>query len=249
MDECVEAGQLIRGYTAELRGWNLLDKKDVTAAQESIPFMVVTDAKDAYDKVVSDKNTLGTRRSLAMTLAWLKQQFRGRNIKARWTDASNMLTDPLTKDMNASHLVKMLDRETWAVTYNQDFVKAKIRARGTPVTAPVSREQLPGVAALEPELAFIMQAGPPGWGQTGCKVWQLAVGAKAYRTPEPRFSAAAFPWRSSFGQFALADGTLCWQRLEKHVAYLELKNQHGAIGAIAQQLLSIFEAVTARRLS
>ena len=113
-------------------------------------------------------------------------------------------------------------------------MKAKIRARGTPLTAPVSREQLPGVAALEPELAFIMQAGPPGWGHSGRRARQLAVGAKAYGTPEPRLSAAAFPWRSSFGQFALADVMLCWQKLEKHVVYLELKNQHGEIGAITR---------------
>ena len=52
--------------------------------------------------------------------------------------ASNRLTDPLTEDTSARHLVKMLDRGIWAVTYKQDVVKAKIRARGTPLTVPVS---------------------------------------------------------------------------------------------------------------
>ena len=145
--------------------------------------------------------------------------------------ALNRLTDPLTEDTSARHLVKMLDRGIWAVTYKQDVVKAKIRARGTPLTAPVSGEQLPGVAAVEPGLAFIMRAGPPGWGHSGRRARQLAVGAKAYGTPEPRLSAAAFPRRNSLGQFALVDGTLCWPKREKRLVSLELKNQHGKIGA------------------
>ncbi len=68
--------------------------------------------------MVSDKNTLGSRRSFVSTLAWLKQQFCGRNNFCCWTDTSDTLTDPSMKNMDATHLAKMLERGTWAVTYN-----------------------------------------------------------------------------------------------------------------------------------
>lgn len=78
LDECVDVGQLLRGYLAELFGLDLLDKKGLDRGLEEVSFFNVTEAKDTYDRVISDKNTLGSRRSLALTLVWLKQQFRGR---------------------------------------------------------------------------------------------------------------------------------------------------------------------------
>ena len=83
--------------------------------------------------------------------------------------------------------------------------------------------------------------GAPGWSQHGSRVVQVAREAKAFRTTEPRFSSAAYPRRSSFGQFRLADGRLFWQRLENRIFYLDLKNQHGPIGMLTEWLLSIFE--------
>jgi len=246
LDECVDAGQLIRGFLSELRGWNLLDKPNLEQALETVPFMLVTDAKDSYDKVVSDKNTLGTRRSLALTLAWLKQQFRGKNILCRWTDTSNMLADPLTKNMDPAHLVKMLNRGTWSVTYNQDFIKTKLRARPAGGERPRSRDDLPGLAVTIEEERFLEgQSGQVGWSQPQPgRVMQLAKEARSMRTPEPRFVSSKFPLRSSFGLFELADGDLAWRRLERRVPFLDLKNQHAMLKPAPMVLLSIFDAAS-----
>ena len=243
LDECVDAGQLLRGYFAELRGWDLLKKDEVQKAIESVILLNVTDAKDSFDRVTSDKNSLGTRRSLALTMAWLKQQFRQRNVFCRWTDTSNMLADPLTKGMDATHLVKMLERGTWAVTYCYDFIKTKASGRGAAAVPMESRELLPGRAATSDEVKQVEKLSETcGWSRVGAHVFQVARDAKAFRTPEPRFSSGAFPLRSTFGQFLLKCGKSCWQRLEAKTPYLELKNQHASLPAPVQTLVSMFSA-------
>ncbi len=70
----------------------------------------------------------------------------------------------------------------------------------------------------------------------------MARDAKVFRSPEPRYSGAAYPWRSKFGQFRLKDDSAVWQRLEKRIAYLDLKNQHAGPPISAALLISIFEA-------
>eukprot|EP00969_Alexandrium_andersonii_P118398 5236259-Alexandrium_andersonii.AAC.1 len=69
---------------------------------------MVVDAEDTHDKCNSDASSHGARKSMAFTTAWLKEQFRGRNLSCRWADASNMLTDALAKDMGADHLRRIL---------------------------------------------------------------------------------------------------------------------------------------------
>ena len=93
-DECVDAGQLLRCYVCDLFGRGFKEKTNVERRLKDIPFVAVTDAKDTHDRIVSDKNSLGTRRSLSLTVAWLRQQVRGGGLKCRWTDTTNMLTDP-----------------------------------------------------------------------------------------------------------------------------------------------------------
>eukprot|EP00972_Heterocapsa_arctica_P075680 11162833-Heterocapsa_arctica.AAC.1 len=75
---------------AELRGFPMTGETAQDGI-ESIPCTVVADAKDTHDKVTSDSSAFGARRSMAFTVPWLKQQFRGRSIACRRTATENML--------------------------------------------------------------------------------------------------------------------------------------------------------------
>ncbi len=51
-----------------MRGCDLLERRTVGTALETVTLLKVTDAEDTYDKVVSDKNSFGSRRSVVLTL-------------------------------------------------------------------------------------------------------------------------------------------------------------------------------------
>ena len=64
-----------------------------------IGLIVVTDAKDTYDKGNSDTPSYGSQKSLAFTVAWLRGMIAKPNVALRWTATSNMFVDAGTKDM------------------------------------------------------------------------------------------------------------------------------------------------------
>ena len=75
---------------------------------------LVTDAKDVYDKGMTDTAAYSSQKSLAFTIAW---------TSLSWTSTENMPVDRGTKAMDTSHLVKILNTGRWSVTYNAAFVK------------------------------------------------------------------------------------------------------------------------------
>ncbi len=130
------------------------------------------------------------------------------------------------------------------MAYNRDFIRAKLRSRASREVASSSCEALPGLPATEDEVKFLDGlCGFAGWSQLCSHVVQVAREAKAYRSPEDRFSSAAYPWRSTFGRFRFEDESVMWQRLEKRVSYLDLKNQNARLSDSAAVLVSIFEAI------
>ena len=244
LEGCVDACQLLRGVLAEMRGFPM---KGATAqiGLESVECTTVVDAKDTHDKVTTDLSTIGARRSLAFTVAWLKQQFRGANLGCRWTSAENMIGDCLTKYMEGSHLRRTLVRGTWSFTYHPDFLKAKVKSarRSTPPTtlAPHQPNEIPGDAldAAEEE-RIASHAEHPGWACLPGRAIQVAKGAKSFRTPEPRFAAAEFPFRTTYGSFRLSNDHIAWRRLESRVEYLSLPNQHRVLPIPALLLVTVF---------
>ena len=241
LDEMVDAAQLLRGVLAELRG-HPMDKAHAADSLESSNFTAVVDAKDTHDKVTMDTSSLGSRRSLGFTVAWLKQQFRGRGISLRWTATPNMLADCLTKDMPSDQLVDALRRRTWAITYVADFVRNKGgKKRAAPV---IDKTLLPGqeVAADDAVRRVLTRlVDKPGWHLLQGVPVQVARSAKAFRTSEPRHASSLFPRRTTFGGFSTAAGGLVWRSLERRAAYLDLPNQHAKIGSVAATLITFFE--------
>ena len=99
--------------------------KEVTGREP--PVVCVVDARDTYDRCTVDtKPSHGAVKSLAYTVAGLRQVLRLSGVSLRWTHTENMLADALTKDSRelAQHLRSTLARGEWAVKYVPGLTKA-----------------------------------------------------------------------------------------------------------------------------
>ena len=88
-----------------------------------VPVAVITDAKDVYDKGNSDTPSYGSQKSLAFTVSRLRSVLRLPNTSLQWTGTDNMLIDALTKEMDLSHLHKVLQQGVWCAKFSKDFIK------------------------------------------------------------------------------------------------------------------------------
>ena len=144
-EEGVDAAQLIRAMLAELRGHSVSGKNLLTAV-DHVRCTAVVDAKDCHDKVISDTSSWGSMKSLAYTVAWLKQQFRRPNIAMRWTATENMFVDAGTKDMDSGHMRNILGGGVWSLSYAPNFIKPKSKGKkkeAPPTNIPLV--DLPGI--------------------------------------------------------------------------------------------------------
>ena len=240
LEEAVDAAQLLRGMVAEIKGAPVTGRHALESI-DKVPCTAVVDAKDTHDKCVSDTSSFGSQKSLAFTIAWLRQQFRRPGMSLRWTATENMLVDSLTKDMSTQHFRDVLQRGVWSITYNQNFVKEKVKAK-RPVPVPEGLV-LPGepVAADSGILRHLERLRrKPGWHVEGEVRVQVARNAHSFRTPEPRYAMSEFPRRSSYALYRLAGGGEHWRRLEDAVIYSEEVNQHAMLERPCAMLVTIF---------
>lgn len=191
--------------------------------------------------MAKDTSSHGSRRSLAFIVAWFKQRFRETNRSLRWTAIDNRLSDCLTKKLDSSHLRSTLTRGSWSVSYSSDFAKATMKAM-RPLKADEAFEvrDLFGMAIDGPSPLLTWSRTKPGWHTEDTRVFQVSRGAKALRIPEPRYSCASFPSRTTFACFTVA-ATQRWRRLEDEMNYVLLPNVHRKTGGAADLLISIFE--------
>ncbi len=118
MEEAVDAGTLLRGQWLEvLHG--VRRARDVSV-QENVLFTAVTDAKDCHDRIVKDTNGHGQQKSLAFSVAGLKEMLRVPGGNMRWTSTKNLFVDPMTKKMPSDKLLAVLYRGTWSIEYNKE---------------------------------------------------------------------------------------------------------------------------------
>ena len=75
----------------------LVKKEDYSGG---ILFNLVTDAKDVYDKGMTDTAAYGSQKSLAFTKAWRREMFRKPRTTLSWTCTENMQCDCGTKGMD-----------------------------------------------------------------------------------------------------------------------------------------------------
>ena len=242
VEETVDTGMFCRGCLAEPLGFPMA-QRDVSASLDSVPLTVVTDAKDVFDKGNSDTPSFGSQKSLAFTVSWLRSTLRRPNTALRWTATENMLIDALTKDMDPSHLHKVLEEGKWCVKYSSAFIKQ--------TSKPLKKNQvIPDVVEVgkpigdDEQLAsrLVKLADSPGWHREGDVVVHVARNARAFRTPKPRYDPKEYDLRSTFARFDKSDGCVEWRELENLVSYQDGSHScTGLIGQTANVLITLFQ--------
>ena len=241
-EEALDAGQLGRGFIATILGKDMLGTK-ADLSMNAVKMTGVVDAKDVYDKTNSDTASFGSQKSLAFTIAWLRSLLRRPNTALKWTATSNMFADAGTKLMSLDHMRKILHDGTWSISYCPEFQKQVHKAKAAkPSKSTTACAELPGVRLCgdDPMLPHLLSLGEKrGWHHQSGMGIQVAYNGKSMRTPEPRFSTADFPLRSTFARFSTGDQHF-WHRLEAGVEISSLQNQHALIDVPAGILVSFF---------
>ncbi|CAK9109164.1 unnamed protein product [Durusdinium trenchii] len=156
-EESIDVGQLCRGFLASLWGKNVIGKA-ADRAMDSVWFTAVVDAKDVHDKGNSDTPSFGSQKSLAFTIGWLRAILRRPHTALKWTATSNMWIDALTKDMDLTHVRRIMSAGEWSVSYSPEFVRQvsktkKAKPSDDPASAELPGERLNGDDPLLPHLA------------------------------------------------------------------------------------------------
>ena len=236
-EEGLDAGELARGFMAELRGISV-DGKEAYLKITAVPMLGVTDAKDTFDRVTQDTG-FGTQKSLAFTLAALRQQLRRPNTSYRWTATTNMWVDAGTKLMDPSQLRSTLLSGEWSVEYNPEFVKqtAKTRKKAEAV------EELPGRGEEGRDAALMVHvrrlSESPGWHYVQGIGIHVAHNAKSFRSPAPRFAIREYPYRTTVGEFKQRIGST-WRFLEEKTDLRDLSNPQEQFAERAGRLVTFF---------
>ena len=242
-EEAFDIGQLCRGFVATVRGYNMVGKCS-EKGMDMVDLTIVVDAKDVFDKTNSDTTTYGAQKSMAFTVAWMRSQLRRPRTALKWTSTENMWVDGGTKQMDLSHMRRIMKCGQWSVSYCPAFVKQVYKAsKGSKLTT--TTVTLPGEPLIgsDPLLNHLLRLGEQrGWHFQSNVGVHVAFGAKSFRTPEPRFSMEEYPIRSSFARFSLPSGQMEWRQLERGVRYGRLSNQHALFGGTAGILVTLFHA-------
>ena len=241
-EETFDVGQYCRGCLAEARGYPMGQQFN-EASVDAIPLTVVVDAKDVFDKCLSDTPSFGSQKSLAFTVSWLRSTLRRPNTALRWTATQNMLIDALTKDMDVDHLCDVLQKGRWCMKFNAEFVKQTAKAKKVKVKTErndivIGQELCHGDPVLS---RLINLSDVPGWHTQGEIAIHVARDARSFRTPQPRFDPKVYSIRSTYGRFDHDDGTSTWRELDKNVRYAQAPGgSHKLIGRVANVLVTFF---------
>ena len=150
--------------------------------------------------------------------------------------------------MDLSHLQSTLRAGKWSITYSPAFVKQvskgkKAAAAPTSSSTESTASTLPGKALTpeDPMLGFLLKLGEQrGWHSLKDMGVNVAHSAKSFRRPEPRFSSAVYPFRTTFGRYDLPSGECTWRVLERDTAHTQEANQHQLLEKPAPVLVTFF---------
>ena len=203
-----------------------------------MPLVGVTDAKDTFDRVTQDVG-FGTQKSIAFTVASIRQQLKRPNTMMRWTATANNFVDAGTKLMDTTHLRQILQKGEWSIEYTQEYTKQNLKKAKPGDEVSV----LPG-EPLEAKHGGLLEHArhlgeAPGWHMVDTVGVHVAHGAKSFRSPQPRFSLASFPLRTTLGEFN-AGALPSWRVLEENQSLKDLSNLTEVLPSRARRLVSFF---------
>ena len=239
-EEGMDAAELVRGFIAEALGIPLQPNGFTRITK--VALTGVTDARDCFDRVTSDTG-FGTQKSLMLTVASLRQQFRRPQTTFRWTATSNMWVDAGTKQMENEQLRQTLLRGEWSIEYQEDFVKQTFKKKKT-IDDLKEGTKLPGREAQSGDFQLMQHvhhfALSPGWHFSQGVGVQVARLAKSFRGPSPRFALRDFPLRTTVGEFVV-QGRPIWQILEERVDMRDMASLQEILPVPAATLVSFYE--------
>ena len=238
VEEGFDVGQYCRGHWAEVLGYDL-SFKNADKVLDLIGMVVVTDAKDTFDKTNSDTPSYGSQKSLAFTIAWLRGMVAKPNVSLKWTATSNMFVDAGTKDMPQDHMRQTLQQGEWSYCYDEKYVKQTIKPKPATRGGP---EVLTGteVSSSDPMIGFLQGlCTQPGWHKRDSTAIHVAFRAKSFRRPEPRFDAKQYPLRTTFALYHDQSGRGAWRLVEREACY---GRQLKTLDREAAVLITLFQA-------
>ncbi|CAK9035342.1 unnamed protein product [Durusdinium trenchii] len=213
---------------------------------DSVPLLVVTDAKDAFDKSCSETPSYGSQKSLAFTISWIRSMLARCNMSMRWTATENMIVDCGTKELDPQHLHKILRDCKWCVQFSSQYVKQTSKSK-----KPMANSQQTG-RVVRSDMGVPFESSSPLFGHvmklsqsSGWHVLNedLAVNvcrqARSYRTPEPRCSRTTHAFRSTFARFD-SEHSVIWRQLEDSVDMRELQNPRSMLEEPVALLVTVF---------
>ena len=104
------------------------------------PMTIVTDARDVYDKVSTEKGGLPQQKALTLEIATIPEWSVNSRALIRWTADENVILNGLTKDHKESrqHLARVLQNGEWSVQRDA----ASVRTKSTSQSKRTSRTKL-----------------------------------------------------------------------------------------------------------
>ena len=115
--------------------------------------MIVTDARDVYDKLSTEKGGLPQQKALTLDIATI------RGALIRWTADENMIMNGLTKDHKESrqHLARVLQNGEWSAQRDASSVREKStsQSKRTRMTKTEKTSTSPYSEELHDESCFV----------------------------------------------------------------------------------------------
>ena len=89
--------------------------------------MMVTDARDVYDKLSTEKGGLQKKKTLTLEITAIRKWLVNSGALIRWTTDENMIMNGLTRDHKESrqHLARVLQNGEWSVRRDSTLVREK----------------------------------------------------------------------------------------------------------------------------
>ena len=96
----VDSMQFYADLLSEIHGESAPSSKNLHLKHSAVewPRTIVTDARDVYDKVSTEKGGLPQQKALTLDIATIREWLVTSGAQIRWTADENMIMNGLTKD-------------------------------------------------------------------------------------------------------------------------------------------------------
>ena len=129
----VDTMQFYADWLNEILGESAPSSKNLHLKQNAIewPKMIVTDARDVYDKLSTEKGRLPQQKALTLDIATFREWLVNSSALIRWSADENMIMNGLTQDHKESrqHWTRVLQNGEWSVQRDDTLVREKLASQ------------------------------------------------------------------------------------------------------------------------